>query len=46
METSWNNMQQLPKAQCAFLSDMEKLTIQNNLDPVYTGFKIIASNSE
>ena len=46
METSWNNMQQLPKTQCAFLSDMEKLTIQNNLGPVYTGFKIIVSNSE
>ena len=46
MEISWKNMQQLPKSQCTFLSNMQQMTIHNNLDPVYRWFKTIDFNSK
>ena len=40
------HMEQLPKPRCAFHSNMQHVTIQNNLDLVYKWFKTIDLNSK
>ena len=41
-------MQQLPKSRCTFFSHMQmrKVTVHNNLDPVYTLLKTTELNSQ
>ena len=38
-EISWKSMQQLNKPQCTFLSNMQQVTSQNNLDTICMSFK-------